>query len=216
MRRLRLVPVLLGLTACTAAPAAAPVAAPHGRYVEARTASVYAGPCHANGEYTTAGRGALLAWKIEGGAEQGVDLADLSIVAVVVAGENLAEPGIPRRSLVYLPGSAAPEVQDAAKAWLERAHGDALGEIQDVALADVSVRLDGDRFAVRAGPAVELDGQALPDRRCCAMPSDVWYEPLAAVEGRVVAFTERFAFHDSRLGSTWTRSEENSAFVARF
>ena len=35
-----------------------------GDYVEVRTASVFAGACHFNGEVTTTGRDALMAWNI--------------------------------------------------------------------------------------------------------------------------------------------------------
>ena len=43
-----------------------------GDYVEARTASVFAGACHYNGELTTTGRDALMAWNITAGSWDGV------------------------------------------------------------------------------------------------------------------------------------------------
>ncbi|MCA1632087.1 MAG: hypothetical protein LC774_17540, partial [Acidobacteria bacterium] len=46
-----------------------------GVYVEARTASVFAGACHYNGELTTAGREAVLAWSVKEGSWGGVNLA---------------------------------------------------------------------------------------------------------------------------------------------
>src|ERR671928_228601 len=56
-----------------------------GVYVEARTASVFAGACHYNGELTTAGREAVLAWNVKGGSWGGVDLAGVRAVADVEA-----------------------------------------------------------------------------------------------------------------------------------
>jgi len=38
-----------------------------GDYVEVRTASVFAGACHYNGEVTTTGRDALMAWNVTSG-----------------------------------------------------------------------------------------------------------------------------------------------------
>jgi len=64
----------LGLTAALVAGAAACAsAAPAvtGDYVEARSCNVFAGPCHFGSEYTTAGREAVMAWHVRGGAYSG-------------------------------------------------------------------------------------------------------------------------------------------------
>src|SRR5260370_38698441 len=45
-----------------------------GDYVEARTASVFAGACHFNGEAVTPGQDALMAWNIQSGPWNGGDL----------------------------------------------------------------------------------------------------------------------------------------------
>ena len=45
-----------------------------GDYVEVRTASVFAGACHYNGEVVTTGRDAMMAWNVTSGSWQGVDL----------------------------------------------------------------------------------------------------------------------------------------------
>ena len=54
-----------------------------GDYVEARTASVFAGACHYNGELTTTGRDAVMAWNITTGSWDGVRLAGVRALAVV-------------------------------------------------------------------------------------------------------------------------------------
>ena len=63
--------------------AAAPAEAVSGYYLEARTSDVYTGPCYANSEVNLVGKEAILAWRVEEGSWDGVDLADLSVVAVV-------------------------------------------------------------------------------------------------------------------------------------
>ena len=63
--------LLLGLSAALIAGSAACVsAAPAvtGDYIEARSCNVYAGPCHFGSEYTTAGREAVMAWRVQRGA----------------------------------------------------------------------------------------------------------------------------------------------------
>src|SRR6185295_2466072 len=74
-----------------------------GRYVEARTASVFAGACHYGGERTTAGREALLAWSIDAGSFGGVDLSGTCVAALVSDETNLDDAPSARRSVVYVP-----------------------------------------------------------------------------------------------------------------
>lgn len=200
-----------------------------GRYVEARTASVFAGACHYNGELVTDGREAVLAWHFDRGAEQGVELAGLEAVAVVRATENLkltaldrAESGraAERRSIVYVPAALGERERDALVAAVRRHAADAIGEIVEVRGAELSVRFDGDAYRVEvagaAEPAVELVGSLDADRACCRMPQNVWYEPLVPLSAPVVGKSETFAFRDAGFGSTWVRHDANDAFVGAF
>src|SRR2546423_439662 len=84
-----------------------------GDYVEARTASVFAGPCHYNGELTTTGRQAEMAWHVRDGAWNGVSLSGLSAVAAVTSKSNLKEETAARRSVLFI-DSRATEEQAAA------------------------------------------------------------------------------------------------------
>jgi hypothetical protein len=186
-----------------------------GRYVEARTASVFAGACHYNGELVTAGREALLAWHFDGGAERGVDLAGLAAVAVVRAEENLKLTEA-RRALVFVPAGLDAEVRDALVAAVERRAGDALGEVVDVRDAELAVRIEGETYAVSVAGIAELVGSLDADRACCRMPQDVWYEPLVTLQARVVGRSETFAYRGADFGSTWVRHDANDAFVGRF
>ena len=61
-----------------------------GTYVEARTSEVFAGACVINGEAATAGREALLAWKVDNGRFNGVPLDGLAVVAAVSGDANLS------------------------------------------------------------------------------------------------------------------------------
>src|SRR5215216_7526373 len=76
-------------------------------YVEARTASVFAGACHYNGELTTAGREAVLAWSVKEGSWDGVPLAGVRAVAVVGSEANLSDTAAARRSELIVDSSAS-------------------------------------------------------------------------------------------------------------
>src|SRR5882672_7910494 len=84
-----------------------------GDYVEVRTASVFAGACHYNGEVTTTGRDALMAWNVKSGQWRGVDLAGVSVVAIVTADANLSDNGAARSSEIVI-GSSASDAQSRA------------------------------------------------------------------------------------------------------
>src|SRR2546421_4836763 len=78
-----------------------------GDYVEVRTASVFAGPCHYNGELTTTGRDALMAWHVTSGEWNGVDLASVRVLVAVSADDNLSNEGATRRSEIIIDEGAS-------------------------------------------------------------------------------------------------------------
>jgi len=68
-----------------------------GDYVEVRTASVFAGACHFNGEVVTTGREAMMAWNVTSGKWQGIDLTGVRVLAIVSSDANLAEANAARQ-----------------------------------------------------------------------------------------------------------------------
>ncbi len=183
-------------------------------YVEARSASVFAGACHFNGELMTQGGEAVLALTVESGAREGVDLGGLSAVALVCSAENLKFDG-KRRSVVYVPAAASADQRAALVALLQQRSSDGLGEIVAVESVELSVNAKGKEFTVDVGERLHLEGVALPDRACCTMPELVWYEPIVPLDERVVGFTRLWRAKEPRLGLDLQRAEENSAFLGR-
>src|SRR6476619_2120933 len=87
MKRMILAAALLGL-------AVAPLAAGGkgsvtGSYVEARTAEVFTGGCIMNSEAETVGKQAVLAWKVDRGSFNGINIDGLSVVAAMSGDRNL-------------------------------------------------------------------------------------------------------------------------------
>jgi hypothetical protein len=164
--------------------------APFGAYVEARNASVFGGACHYNGE--------------------GVEIA-----AAVGADENLTSDAA-REAVIYVDAQAQPAQREAAVRWLRETHGAKLGEVLAVETVALEVASDGEHFRAKVGDAFEVCGSAMPDRECCKMPYNVWYEPFEALDGRLVAATSHFAFREARLGASFERSGHNDAFLGAF
>jgi hypothetical protein len=186
-----------------------------GDYVEARTASVFAGACHYNGELTVTGRDALMAWNVTAGSWDGVNLAGVRALAVVSADANLVDAQAARRSELIVDISAT-DAQAAAlvKAFKGR-YADALGQVVSVRRAPVIFRHDGTAYSVGTS-SVALSVEAMPDNLCCRMPQLVWYEPLVPLNGRKVGYTKKATYAGGPAGDAWERAGENGAFYGNF
>ena len=187
-----------------------------GVYVEARTASVFAGACHYNGELTTAGREAVLAWSVKEGSWGGVSLSGVRAVAVVGSEANLTDSAAARRSELIVDSNASAAQAQAFARAVEGAYGAVLGRVVEVRRAPVGFSADGKSFKVSAAGAVVLDVEAMPDDLCCRMPHLVWYAPLVAVEGRKVGHTRTASYAGGAAGAAWQRTGENGAFYGTF
>jgi hypothetical protein len=185
----------------------------HGRYVEARTASVMAGACHYNGEVVTRGRDAILAFRFESGRQGGVDLTGVNAVAVLTSDENLLDAQAPRRSVLII-DSAASEAQAAAVAdRMRQRHTATLGNVVSVRRAPVHFTEKDGQIQVEAEGFASLSVKALADRACCKMPHLVWYQPLVPVTDRQVGYTVEAR---SDVFTSWQDAGENTAFHGRF
>jgi hypothetical protein len=193
-----------------------PPSEPFGTYVEGRTAAVYAGACHFGGQYTTQGREAVLGWSFEGGIAGGTPLAGTDLVVVLAAAENLDQPSAARRSRIYLDRDATESQRQASHAWLLREHRGLLGEVVSVTTSELDVGSAGDAFRVRAPERLELSGTALPERACCKMEYNVWYEPFVPLQGRLVGATGAFSVDEPALQVRWSRPSENDVFFGEF
>ncbi len=190
--------------------------APAGTYVEARTAAVFAGACHYGGQYTTQGRDALVGWHFAAGEHAGVSLQGVDVVAVIAGEKNLDVAGSKRRSVIYVDADASKASRDAAVAWVRAQHAKLLGKVTEVKVAPVDVGKKKEGFWLTAGKGIELRGSALPERACCNMPYNVWYEPFAPVQDRLVGNAKVFRSDGKDLGRAWSRTDENDVFFGSF
>jgi hypothetical protein len=211
MRSTRLMPLLLlPLLAAATSPVA-----PHGEYVEARTASVFAGACHYNGERVTEGKSAVMAWRIDGGSFDGVDLKGVRVVAAVACDDNLAVREAARRSAVIIDADTDTRAA-AATAWVKSRAGEQLGTVVRVDRGPVTIGREGETVTVAAAGFATMRVRAMPDRACCSQPELVWYPPLMPIADRRVGYTEKARLDAAGVGPTWDRADENSAFLGTF
>ena len=186
-----------------------------GDYVEVRTASVFAGACHYNGEVVTTGRDALMAWKVTSGKWQGVDLSGVRVVAIVSADANLGESGAARQSEIIIDAGASRTQALAITNALKEKYAVSLGKIVEVRTAPISFERSGRTYAVVTNEAA-INVEAMPNDLCCKMPNLVWYAPLVGLENRKVGYTSKALYSGRVVGEPWSRSGENSAFYGTF
>src|ERR1043166_8391844 len=186
-----------------------------GDYVEVRTASVFAGACHFNGEVVTAGREALMAWNFSSGSWQGTDLAGLKAIAVVSADANLENSTASRRSEIILDNSASHDQKAAMLAALKSRYAATLGAIVSVRSAPISFKHEDKTYEVSSAEAA-INVEAMANDLCCRQPNLVWYTPLVQLSGRKVGYTLKAAYSGNTVGDTWERDGENSAFYGSF
>ena len=186
-----------------------------GDYVEVRTASVFAGACHYNGEVVTTGRDALMAWNVTSGKWQGVDLTGVRVLAIVSADANLGEANAARQSEIIIDSSTSRTQALAMTNALKEKYAASLGKIVEVRTAPITFERNGRTYAVVTNEAA-INVEGMPNDLCCKMPNLVWYVPLVGLENRKVGYTSKALYSGKVVGEPWSRSGENSAFYGTF
>jgi hypothetical protein len=186
-----------------------------GDYVEVRTASVFAGACHYNGEVVTTGRDAMMAWNVTFGKWQGVDLTGVRVMAVVSADANLGESNAARQSEIIIDSQASRTQALAIVNALKENYAASLGKVVAVHSAPITFERSGRTYAVVTSDAA-INVEPMPNDLCCRMPNLVWYKPLVGLENRKVGYTSKALYSGRVVGEPWSRSGENSAFYGTF
>jgi hypothetical protein len=186
-----------------------------GDYVEVRTASVFAGACHYNGEVVTTGRDAMMAWNVTSGKWQGVDLSGVRVLAIVSADANLSDGDAARQSEIIIDANASRTQALAMVNALKEKYAASLGNVVEVRSAPISFERNGRTYAVVTNEAA-INVEAMPNDLCCKMPNLVWYTPLVGLENRKVGYTAKALYSGKVVGEPWSRSGENSAFYGTF
>ena len=216
MNRLLMVAVIAGLL--TAPLMAASGNSISGVYVEARTAEVFTGGCIMGSEAETTGRQAVLAWKVDRGSINGVQLDGLSIVAAVVGDKNLGihelggEKPILRSALFV--DERANAAQRVALIAMAKELSSVMGTVVSITSAPIAFADKPADIAVNAPQiALAVDKHAEHTVTCGA---EQWFHPLATVENPGIGLARQHSFSGSALGSKWSDPDKMSAFFGTF
>jgi hypothetical protein len=205
-------------------PLSAPAVEISGDYLETRTCDIYTGPCFANSEVGLTGRQAIMAWSIDEGTQDGVDLAGLKVVLAINASDTLALGGgmtvqpDPIKAVVLVDDRATVEQRAALLAFVRGRADRVASNIVRVDAAPIEMTTDHIKKVghLTAGDKVEVRTRALGVHDHCCTNEVVYYPPLADVENTSPAFTIDGRFEGRGLGVRWSSPKTRSAFLGTF
>jgi hypothetical protein len=193
-----------------------------GTYMESRTCQVYTGPCFANAETALAGREAMMAWNIETGKQNNVDLAGLSVVMVVRGNDTLAYQGVadPKelKSAIIVDAKATSAQREALIAFAKEHSGRAGKEVVRVDAVPIEMALDSVelRGNLKAGEVVKLTTRKAKPGDCICSNEVQFYPPLAEIKRFVAGVAIEAEYKGKGLGATWSTPESRSVYMGEF
>jgi hypothetical protein len=193
-----------------------------GEYVEARTAEVFAGGCIMNSEAETAGRQAVIAWRITSGAFNGVALDGLVVAAAVAGDRNLGmremggEAPHAVRAVVTVDERATMPQRDALVQLVRALTGGLITDVVRVDAAPVRFTTSASQVEVSAPGVLTLtvNKEMRHDPSCGAMQ---WFKPFSAqLISSAMGTAEAHAFTGTGLDTKWSAPHKRSAFFGTF
>jgi hypothetical protein len=193
-----------------------------GEYVEARTAEVFAGGCIMNSEAETAGRQAVMAWRITTGRIGAVAIDGLAMAAAVAGDRNLGmrdmggEAPHTIRAIVTIDDRARDDQRQALVGLVRELSG---GLVSDIVRVDVGpVRFVTTEHVIDVRAAGDLlltvNKHMTHDPSCGAMQ---WFKPFSPQLTRsAMGVAETHTYSGSALGSRWSAPNKRSAFWGTF
>jgi hypothetical protein len=195
-----------------------------GNYLEARTCDVYTGPCFANSEFGLTGDQALLAWKVESGSFNGVNLDGMSVVAAIKAGNTLGDEftnPYPAKAVLIVDSRATESQRTALVAFAKEMGGRLTETVARVESAPIELEVG---CCEAKGCARLVAGKLAMIQTRCPNEQDhvcgnewVYYQPLTKLNKDFIpAVTVNHEFKGTGLGGTWSSPNKRSAFIGTF
>src|ERR1019366_3547929 len=204
-----------------------------GDYIESRSADVYVAQCFANGETGLNGKQALLAWKIDSGSWNGVNLDGLQVAGAVTANATLGDPygdPYPAKVVMMVDDRATPAQSAALISFALHEGGQLFDhvisvkavpmeiEVPDAAIAMAHVHGSGGgaHAIFRAGNLARIETRSLNDNDHICGNETTYYPPLTTVDRATPAVAVNDEFRGEGLNTDWASHGKRSAYIAHF
>jgi hypothetical protein len=195
-----------------------------GDYVETRSADVYTGPCFSNSEFGLLGDQAILAWRINRGSWNGVNLDGLAVVGVAKAsgtiGDQFTNP-YPAKAVLIFDERATSAQRTALREFAQSMAGELLKDIVGEQSAPVAINVDyhGEHpngAVVKAGDVAAINARMLSDKDHFCGNEEIQYRPMAPTDHAMAGVAMLDEFKGQGLGVTWALYGKRSAFIGHF
>jgi hypothetical protein len=224
----------LGAALLTLCPALAQAVEVQGDYVEARNADVFTGPCFSNAEIFIYGKQAVMAWKVNRGTWNGVDVAGLCVAAAVQSDTTFTQDNPARARAVLIVDSRADQRQRSALVDMAKTLGGArLGNDPAVVATRMQLKIESrhaagegahqahgmpqaPRASFWAAGIAQIVTRPLDDRDHMCGNEVVAYPPLSSSVEAKPAYTLAHQFKGDGLDARWDDPNCRSSFVGHF
>jgi hypothetical protein len=194
-----------------------------GSYLETRSCQIYTGPCFANAEIGLMGKDAMLAWHVDQGSHQGVELAGLSVIMLISATDTLAHAGIddPKgiKSVIIVDERATASQREALIDFVRQRTGRAGREVVRVKTSPIDMQLDeiNLRGEVTAGAMVKLSTRRARKGDCICSNEIAYYPPLTELQNFTPGVSIEAEVKGSVVGGQrWSMPNSRSAYMGLF
>ena len=193
-----------------------------GKYVEARTCDVYTAPCFANAEMNLAGKHAVMGWRVDQGAVDGVKLDGLSVVAVVAASDTLGlKQSGPAKALIIVDDKATGAQRDALVQLARREGGELIKNVIAVSSAPIELTVgeckEGGCSSLTVGKVARIETRCVDPHhdKICGNES-AFYPPLSKDVDAQTAVALEHSFQGKAFNETWKDANRRGAYVGSF
>ncbi len=164
-----------------------------------------------------------MAWSIDRGTYEGVDLSGLKVVVVVNASDTLGFGGTlvsypdPIKSVIIVDQSATARQREALVQFAT-VNAEHAGEVVKVLSAPIEMSLDHFQAVgkMKAGKYAAIETRKLGSGDCVCSNEEAFYPPLNVVKNAVPAFTVAGSFTGPGLKTRWSNDSSRSAYLASF
>lgn len=176
-------------------------------YIEDRSNRVFGCYCEWSSENVLSGREAILAWRIRSGCYGGVDLAGVTVAAVIEGEDTLSRGHPPRKSVLIVDESAPAAQRQAALNLIRRHYADMLGSVVAVYELPVEFTRSPDGASLRAGQYLNLEMRRARPERDAMQGATHWYDPFIAVREATLGTTLRTKYAGGEFSHRWDWSD---------
>ena len=194
-----------------------------GHYLETRNAEIYASHCFANSESGIRGDLAVMAWSVDQGDVDGVQLDGLKVVALVKASSTIGNPfanPLPTKTMLIFDETASAEQRAALEKLARRSAGELISEVVQTEALPIALDFQGDLHSkvatLTAGDAVKVTTRAIQDTDSLCHLDHVYYQPMVELDHAMAAHAVQQSLRAKSLSVKMDEYRRSSVYLGTF